>query len=287
MYVCECGREFDNPQKFNGHKQGCEVHIKIKYGTLDAYYKIKNRNHNKGNIVHMRSVLNKELQLQKWVAEQHRCEKCGKIMTDKYGSGRFCCKSCANSRVRTEEQKEKVRKSVLLYLDLHGNTTKCSVCGKKIRKTKYGMCSSCFYDNYPSEIRERISKSNKGRSRWNIHRNQTSYAESFWENVLQNNGIEYIREFQIKKSDNKHCYYMDFLLTINNTKIDLEIDGIQHLEKDRASSDIERDAYLNSVGYIVYRVLWNEISSTQGKNSMKSKIEDFLSFYKEQLSNNT
>ena len=104
---------------------------------------------------------------------------------------------------------------------------------------------------------------------------------------MQNNGIEYIREFQIKKSDNKHCSYMDFLLTINNTKIDLVIDGIQHLEKDRASSDIERDAYLNSVGYTVYRVLWNEISSTQGKNSMKSKIEDFLSFYKEQLSNNT
>ena len=48
MYICECGKEFDNPQKFNGHKQGCKVHIELKYGSIDAYYAIKNRGHAAG-----------------------------------------------------------------------------------------------------------------------------------------------------------------------------------------------------------------------------------------------
>ena len=26
-YVCECGREFDDTQSFNGHKSHCEIHL--------------------------------------------------------------------------------------------------------------------------------------------------------------------------------------------------------------------------------------------------------------------
>lgn len=26
-YKCECGKEFDNPQKFNGHKSNCDIHL--------------------------------------------------------------------------------------------------------------------------------------------------------------------------------------------------------------------------------------------------------------------
>lgn len=34
-------------------------------------------------------------------------------MTIKYGGGRFCCKSCANTRHWKEEDKNKIRKSVI------------------------------------------------------------------------------------------------------------------------------------------------------------------------------
>ena len=37
-YRCICGKVFDNPQKFNGHKQGCKEHIVNKYGSVDYYY---------------------------------------------------------------------------------------------------------------------------------------------------------------------------------------------------------------------------------------------------------
>lgn len=28
-YVCECGKEFINPQSFNGHKSHCSVHLTL------------------------------------------------------------------------------------------------------------------------------------------------------------------------------------------------------------------------------------------------------------------
>lgn len=36
------------------------------------------------------------------------CQNCGKIMTEKYGSGRFCSKSCANTRHHSQETKQKI-----------------------------------------------------------------------------------------------------------------------------------------------------------------------------------
>lgn len=36
------------------------------------------------------------------------CEKCGKEHDGSFGSGRFCSRACANSRIRTEEIRQKV-----------------------------------------------------------------------------------------------------------------------------------------------------------------------------------
>lgn len=114
VYYCECGKEFDNPQKFNSHKQGCKTHITLKYGSYEEYLKIKNRNHDKGvNTLKETLARRREERIKKWILEQHKCEKCGKIMTTKYGSGRFCCKKCANSRPHSDETKKKIQKSIL------------------------------------------------------------------------------------------------------------------------------------------------------------------------------
>ena len=37
--------------------------------------------------------------LRVWISEHHCCEICGKVMTEKYGSGRFCSKQCANKSI--------------------------------------------------------------------------------------------------------------------------------------------------------------------------------------------
>lgn len=117
-YTCECGKTFDNPQKFNGHKSNCEKHILTKYESVEQYYVNKTPKINKGaEIIKQRS----ELKLQQWVDEKHTCEKCGKIMTVKYGSGRFCSRSCANSRNFSEEIKNKTRNTAYKNLGIDSN----------------------------------------------------------------------------------------------------------------------------------------------------------------------
>lgn len=119
----------------------------------------------------------------------------------------------------------------------------------------------------------------KGKPRWNIHRNQTSFAEKFWEIVLTNNSICFNREVPIRKDDNIHCYFLDFFIEKNGINIDLEIDGKQHTLKERKESDDIRDIFLKDKGFIVYRVPWNDIKSKSGKDEMKNKIDSFLRFY--------
>ena len=108
-------------------------------------------------------------------------------------------------------------------------------------------------------------------------RNITSYAEQFWINVLDNNAIEYEREYTANCDSTR--YFLDFFIKRNGKLLDLEIDGKQHTYTDRAAADIIRDKNLKDRGYMVYRIPWNEISSEPGKQEIQQKINDFLEFY--------
>ena len=70
------------------------------------------------------------------------CEKCGKELFVKYGSGRFCSRSCANSRNITSEQKEKISKSVKLTADKHKEKV-CEKCGNSF-VSKDSSRKQCF-----------------------------------------------------------------------------------------------------------------------------------------------
>lgn len=37
QYECVCGKIFNDPQKFNGHKSNCKIHQQHKYGSLKEY----------------------------------------------------------------------------------------------------------------------------------------------------------------------------------------------------------------------------------------------------------
>jgi DNA-directed RNA polymerase subunit RPC12/RpoP len=81
-----------------------------------------------------------------------KCERCGKEHDGSYGSGRFCCLSCANKRVITDNVKKKISESVEVY---YKNNPKpkhqyvCENCGKhfeqkiKIRNGKKIHCLEC------------------------------------------------------------------------------------------------------------------------------------------------
>ena len=123
-YTCLCGATFDNWSLYGGHKQCCSTFLIDKYGSLDNYYAIKNRNHNRGKALSERAKIKKEQELQQWINAGHTCEKCGKVMTEKWGSGRFCSHSCANSRPKDEAERARIGKAVSASEKFHENNSK-------------------------------------------------------------------------------------------------------------------------------------------------------------------
>lgn len=160
----------------------------------------------------------------------------------------------------------------------------CVICGNKFRPslTKNGNISvsnTCSFDCHKQLVSKKSSESmekniSEGRHQGWKSRNIISYPEKFWADVLDNNHIVYERE---KYVFNK--YFLDFVIEKNGVKIDLEIDGKQHLYEERQKHDFERDKFLSEQGYVVYRIPWNEINSEKGKETMKNKINDFLLFF--------
>lgn len=147
-FVCECGKEFENGQSFNGHKSHCRVHQLAKYGSLD---KLTKRNYDCAAAARLKGAIkiadNKKkraekenFELSQWVNEQHKCERCGKIMTVKFASGRFCSRSCANSKEQTDEANAK-RSATLKAKPKKIKMHFCKYCGCEIQSGV--VCESC------------------------------------------------------------------------------------------------------------------------------------------------
>lgn len=119
IYTCICGKQWDNPQSFNGHKSHCKEHQLNKHGSLDNLYQnYSQKNEKLSKFYKEKSEKLKkekdklhEIELKKWVKEKHLCEKCGKIMREQYGSKRFCSPECARS-FSTSKNRDKINKKV-------------------------------------------------------------------------------------------------------------------------------------------------------------------------------
>ena len=126
-YKCKCGKEFNNSQAFNGHKGHCKIHLGEEKYKL--YKQQRNEiNKNNGEKISNTKFKQKQLKEQQWIDEQHRCEKCNKIMTIKYASGRFCSEFCARGS-SNYKGKDKINDSLPF---------KCGYC-KKGFKNEYGL----------------------------------------------------------------------------------------------------------------------------------------------------
>lgn len=165
-------------------------------------------------------------------------KKCGKHYLLKDGvSKRFCCRSCANSKEHSEETKKKVSQTLLKRRKTENFKTNftirfCKNCGKQLSFTnKSGYCLKCcpVHTNSKPEIKEKHRKIQLEKVKNGTHqgwktRNIKSYAEIFFEKVLNNEKITYEREKSVGK------YFLDFVI---DDWLDLEIDGKQHKYKER------------------------------------------------------
>lgn len=230
------------------------------------------------------------------------CENCNSLTDESYASGRFCSKKCARG-FSTKSNRQEINKKVSSSLmnrpsPRKGTGTRygilenriCSGC-RNIFIAKYNthtFCSNkCSRIGTTIETKNKISKKAKERVKNGTHqgwqsRKVRSYAEIFFEKVLNNNNInKYSVEHKIKKSDlgfkDVSNYFLDFYFP--DLKLDLEIDGKQHNYPERKISDKNRDESLNQYGIEVYRIKWKNPNTEINKKYIKNEIDKFLEFY--------
>ena len=124
------------------------------------------------------------------------------------------------------------------------------------------------YDNESTRINSTYWKRSNG---------VLSYLENwFYEKIIKEYKLyeKYliINEFTIKGPTLRTSYSLDFAFT--TIKLDVELDGKQHFINGykRIQHDIDRDNYLNTLGWNVYRISYYDI-----KNDEQKVINNFLS----------
>ena len=103
------------------------------------------------------------------------------------------------------------------------------------------------------------------------HSSITSYPEQYFIELFRKEGIALIYHYRISK------YELDFCDL--DRKVDIEIDGDQHyLDKRIKQSDIERDNYLQSLGWKVVRIKWSDYQklSTEDRKKVIASIRASL-----------
>ena len=305
-YICKCGKSFETAQGLRGHKTFCKIYLGEERYRINC--ELNAKKFEKSNLYKQEQAkIRKQQKLQQWLDEKHKCENCGKIMTEYYGSGRFCSAKCARGFSTKNNRKEisqkvsnKMKGNVipwnkgLTYENdkLSGlrwtdeQRFKHSIKMKEVMnrpEVKLKISETSKGRTLSEESRKKISEKVKasfedGRNQaWKTRKNMESYAEKFWRQVLDSNNISYKQEFRIARSEFglKHggCYFLDFLI---DDKIDLEIDGKQHYELIRQEHDKERDKLMKSKGYIVYRIKFINPSNSV---LVEKQINDFLNWY--------
>lgn len=191
------------------------------------------------------------------------CENCQVEYFVKFGSGRFCSRSCSNgfaSKSNNEARKKKI--AVSLTKNEIFAVKKCLNCEKEFSVTKKrrnsvycnGSCRSLHQGKNVSETaREKLRQSALKRHKIKdgigfVSRDKfySSYPELLTEQFLTKKKVRFEREVRIGK------WFADF-------KIDnhiLEIDGQQHLLPERKLKDAEKDKDFGRAGLSVTRVPW-------------------------------
>ena len=259
-YRCICGKITFSSQAANSHKANCEQYLKSIGRWEHRTAMLKQGGKNGAIASAKKAAAKKEQKLSIWIAEKHICEKCGKVMTEKFGSGRFCSRACANSREHSQEDKDKLRLKALeqfnpvkasdSYKKLKAamqlrlsqniiayelNPARCSECGKALpyNRRMYSTCSKECWSLRSSKLaKERVKKYGGNINQNNKHGyKQGTYKGIHYDSSWELAYIAYCIDHNIKISRNKqaftysyagksHIYYPDFI--IDNTYIEIK-----------------------------------------------------------------
>lgn len=253
MGICKyCGKEFSD-KSLGGHVARCKMNPNYEKTCAND-----RKNLRKGTETFVKKyklpILEFEL----------TCPKCGKMFVVKctqndFDKGRymkFCSKSCANTRMHTEETKQKTANSLKEYYNVNGypkhllKVYTCKYCGKQFTKNDKRNTNGCQYCS--SECRTKWIKENvkwggcrdgsgRGKSGWY----KGLYCSSTWELAYviycidHNIPIERCKEKRSYTYKGKvHNYYPDFVTPDGI----IEIKGYiteQWIEKEKQNPDVK------------------------------------------------
>lgn len=253
MGICKyCGKEFPD-KSLGGHVARCKMNPNYEKTCAND-----RKNLRKGTETFVKKyklpILEFEL----------ICPKCGKVFVVKctqndFDKGRymkFCSKSCANTRMHSEETKQKTANSLKEYYNANGypeyllKVYTCKYCGKQFTKNDKRNTNGCQYCS--SECRTKWIKGNvkwggcrdgsgRGKSGWY----KGIYCSSTWELAYviycidHNIPIERCKEKRSYTYKGKvHNYHPDFVTPDGI----IEIKGYvteQWLEKEKQNPDVK------------------------------------------------
>ena len=204
------------------------------------------------------------------------CENCQNEHNGAYKSGRFCSEKCSKG-FSTKAKRKEINQQVSKKLKKDPLIRICQNCQNifETKKKKQKFCSnSCsLKDKWKnSQYKENMSKmsTNLANKRhlnndlsfgWQSRKEiKPSYPESVAIDFFISRNINFIREVKEGK------YFIDFVIP---EKIAIEIDGQQH-EK-RKQSDLNKDLYLKSRGWKIFRIKYPE-------QNIKKELENIFLF---------
>lgn len=209
IYTCECGKQFTKPNSFNAHKSNCFIHFE--YLGKDLNIIREKRRQSLLKTINKQKLERKIKQEEDFKNLKLHCEFCGKLMSIKYGSGRFCCQSCANHRKHSEETKRKISKANSKGRTLYEH--KCFQCNKVFKSVHKNQkyCSNKCVNDYRKQCPSKISSeewSIINRRAYETGKNYVSGGKTKWYNYNEN--IKVQGTFELRT-----CFILDKLKETN------------------------------------------------------------------------
>jgi hypothetical protein len=247
------------------------------------------------NIAHFDRTKNRKDKQRKHEIITKQCPVCDISFECSDGGSRCkttCSTRCSNiffsDKRMSGDTKNKIKNSLKNYHINRDKTLKkvlfakiCTICGKpfETKKKEQPTCSKpCGAVIISQKVKRRVSE---GTHRGWTTRPTASYPEKYFQHRLTELCIPYEFNYPVPKNtlgiQKAAAYFLDFYFP--DIRLDLEIDGKQHLRKDRRESDLFRDELLIKNGYTVFRIPWVNPINDANKAILNSKFDEFLTLY--------